>query len=155
MTSGVSVTRTCNSHVYFHQSTLYFEQCRQPVFFSVLLQWFPSEVGDHLGNATWYSVIVVIVNKASGLSLGLFHFGNVFVWWRVPGMRGVLKSWSNKRCTVCFLYIFGTLVEISPPESQGLWCFGCRGANLWSSVGKELSPWLFACAIFILVPSWL
>ena len=24
---------------------------------------------------------------------------------------------------------------------------------LWSSVGKELSPWLFTCAVFILVPS--
>ena len=26
---------------------------------------------------------------------------------------------------------------------------------LWPSVGKELSPWLFTCAVFILVPSWL
>ena len=24
---------------------------------------------------------------------------------------------------------------------------------LWPSVGKELSPWLFTCAVFILVPS--
>ena len=24
---------------------------------------------------------------------------------------------------------------------------------LWSSVRKELSPWLFTCAVFILVPS--
>ena len=24
---------------------------------------------------------------------------------------------------------------------------------LWPSVGKELSPWLFICVVFILVPS--
>ena len=26
---------------------------------------------------------------------------------------------------------------------------------LWPSAGKELSPWLFTCVVFILVPSWL
>ena len=25
---------------------------------------------------------------------------------------------------------------------------------LWHSVGKELSPWLFTCTVFILVPSY-
>ena len=26
---------------------------------------------------------------------------------------------------------------------------------LWPIVGKELAPWLFACAVFILVPSYM
>ena len=76
MTSGASVTRTCNISVYFHQSTLYFVQCRQSVYSSPMLQWFPSKVGDHLGDATWCSVIVVV---ASGLSLDLLQLGSVFV----------------------------------------------------------------------------
>ena len=79
MTSGASVTRTYNISDYFHQIHAVFLQCRQSVYSSPMLQWFPSKVGDHLGDAAWYSVIIVVVNKASDLSLDLLQLDSVFV----------------------------------------------------------------------------
>ena len=44
--------------------------------------------------------------------------------------------------SVRFLFVFDLL-------------FNLFRIALWPSVGKELSPWLFSCAIFVLVPSCL
>ena len=57
----------------------------------------------------------------------------------------------TRRCFCCGLFLLSMFVRF-------LFVFDLLQFNLfriawWPSVGKELSPWLFTCAVFILVPS--
>ena len=46
-----------------------------------------SEVCDHLGDATWCPVVIVVVDKTSYLSLDFLQLGDTFTCWWVPYRR--------------------------------------------------------------------